>query len=438
MNFRLRKIVIFSLFLAGIVSVVVLPAYSSEKLLSGFENTSSWTLRHLRGNTRGSRITLSPEAIYGNSSFRLEFKPGSPGVDEVALVRHGNWDLSRYERLEFWVKGLSQGDRFFFSLEDASGRGKSYRFIPDYMLYDIFTPQWRRITLKPDGGGLDWADITKISFVINDADSPGENQTTYLNIDALIAARGQPGLKLNYPQEFIHKKNGRLDVLLISSGITVEKQRWNLRGVLNKHFRKMNLKEVKYWYTPWLYKGKLAGSFPFYKDLTRDDLVILENWDTDALGKVDQSMLKDYVQGGGSLLILGGYYSFGAAKLKNSIISDILPFTPEGYFDFRRAGGKPIQIRQGSFLSGVFKGSPPAVFWYQAIKPKPGSKVEISSEDGNPLLITWSWGRGRVAAMAMTVLGSQETISGHLPFWESREYGDFLTRVVNYLTGGAL
>jgi hypothetical protein len=438
MDFRLRKILIFSLFLFGIVSAGVLPAYASERLLSGFENRSSWTLEHLRGNTRGSKVTLSAEAIYGKSSLRLEFKPGSPGVDEVALVRRGNWDLSRYARLEFWVKGLSQGDRFFFSLEDASGRGKSYRFTPDYMLYDIFTPRWRRITIKPDSGILDWAKITKIAFVINDADAPGQNQTTYLNIDALSAARGQPRLKLNYPQEFIHKKNGRLDVLLISAGITVEKQRWNLREVLNKHFRGVKIAKIKYWYTPWLYKGKLTGSFPFYKDLTREDLVILENWDTDALGKVDQSMLKDYVQGGGSLLILGGYYSLGAAKLKDTILSDILPFTPEGYFDFRRAGGETIQIKPGSFLRGVFKGPTPAVFWYQTIKPKPGAQVQMSSESGAPLFITWSWGRGRVAAMALTVLGSRETISGSLPFWKSRGYGDFLTRVVDYLTGGTL
>ncbi len=435
----LKKILIFSLLLAVIIVLGNRPVYSSDQLLSGFEDTSSWTLQNLRGDTQGSRIILSPDAIHGKSSLRVEFKAGSPGVDEVALARRGRFDLSRAERLEFWVKGAGQGDRFFLRLEDASGRGKSYRFTPDYLLYDIFSPRWRRITIKPDISSLDWAKITEIAFVVNDSDSPRQAHTTTLNIDALIAARGRPTLKLNYPQEFTHKKNGRLDILLISAGITPAKERWNLEEILNKHFKGVNIEKVRYEYNPWRYKGKLEGSPPaFHKDLVKYDLIILQNWDTDALDKVYQSMLKDYVQGGGAILILGGYYSFGAAKLKNTILGDVLPFSTRGYFDLREASSRTIKVKEGSFLEGVFKNSGPAVFWYHSVKPKPGAEVQVAGEDGKPLVITWPWGKGRVAAIAMTVLGSKEMLSGYSPFWESEGYEDFLTRVITRLTGGAL
>lgn len=117
-------------------------------------------------------------------------------------------------------------------------------------------------------------------------------------------------------------------------------------------------------------------------------------------------LLRDYVRGGGGLLMFGGYYSFqginGGARFHKTAVEEVLPVeilpvddrveVPEG-FDPRLVADHPI-------LAGL-PGPWPALLGFNEVRPKPGAQVlaTVGAEYGDlPLLVVGEYGQGRTLA----------------------------------------
>ncbi|MGO4128158.1 glutamine amidotransferase [Inquilinus sp. YAF38] len=117
-------------------------------------------------------------------------------------------------------------------------------------------------------------------------------------------------------------------------------------------------------------------------------------------------LLRDYVRGGGGLLMFGGYYSFqginGGARFHKTAVEEVLPVeilpvddrveVPEG-FDPKLVADHPI-------LAGL-PGPWPALLGFNEVKPKPGAQVlaTVGAEYGDlPLLVVGEYGQGRTLA----------------------------------------
>ena len=117
-------------------------------------------------------------------------------------------------------------------------------------------------------------------------------------------------------------------------------------------------------------------------------------------------LLRDYVHGGGGLLMFGGYYSFqginGGARFHKTAVEEVLPVeilpvddrveVPEG-FDPKLVADHPI-------LAGL-PGPWPALLGFNEVKPKPGAQVlaTVGAEYGDlPLLVVGEYGQGRTLA----------------------------------------
>jgi len=117
-------------------------------------------------------------------------------------------------------------------------------------------------------------------------------------------------------------------------------------------------------------------------------------------------LLRDYVRGGGGLLMFGGYYSFqginGGARFHKTAVEEVLPVeilpvddrveVPEG-FDPRLVTDHPI-------LAGL-PGPWPALLGFNEVRPKPGAQVlaTVGAEYGDlPLLVVGEYGQGRTLA----------------------------------------
>lgn len=124
-------------------------------------------------------------------------------------------------------------------------------------------------------------------------------------------------------------------------------------------------------------------------------------------------LLRDYVRGGGGLLMFGGYYSFqginGGARFHKTPIEEVLPVTclpvddrvevPEGF--------APVVTGKAShpILSGLGK-EWPVLLGFNEVVPKPGADVlaTVSSEYRDlPLLVTGTYGKGRTVAWTSDV-----------------------------------
>ncbi|TRL32526.1 glutamine amidotransferase [Rhizobium straminoryzae] len=124
-------------------------------------------------------------------------------------------------------------------------------------------------------------------------------------------------------------------------------------------------------------------------------------------------LLKEYVAGGGALLMFGGYYSFqginGGARYRNTPVEEVLPVSclpvddrvevPEGF--------SPVVSGDANhpILSGI-SGAFPYLLGFNEVVLKEGAQqlMTVSSEYGSlPLLVTGTYGEGRTVVWTSDV-----------------------------------
>jgi len=115
------------------------------------------------------------------------------------------------------------------------------------------------------------------------------------------------------------------------------------------------------------------------------------------------SLLREYVAAGGGLVMVGGYMTFqgidGRARYSGTPVEEALPVSlmaaddrveiPEGRRPTVRAPQHPIAAN--------LHGDWPLLLGYNRVLPKAGATVVVQIGE-DPLLVTWSFGRGRATA----------------------------------------
>ncbi len=163
------------------------------------------------------------------------------------------------------------------------------------------------------------------------------------------------------------------------------------------------------------------------------DLVVLGDTDAECLTVAQRAMIHDFVKAGGGLLVVGGPFASGRGALDRSdLLAPLLPVTIPGSYDLKPLlAPAPLQPGPGSVpKQGLAWGRDPLVLWMHQAKPKPGATVEMTA-GGQPALVVWEFGKGRVAALTITVLG--EPPAGATAFWNWSDWPRLMTNVVQWL-----
>ncbi len=119
-------------------------------------------------------------------------------------------------------------------------------------------------------------------------------------------------------------------------------------------------------------------------------------------------LLKSYVERGGGLVMVGGYYSFqginGGARYRNTAVEAALPTVIHPYDDRLEIPEGIAPIISGSASHPVLKGVPgglPFILGLNEVVAKEGATTLLSlpaEEGGHPLLVVGEHGKGRSAA----------------------------------------
>jgi uncharacterized membrane protein len=164
-------------------------------------------------------------------------------------------------------------------------------------------------------------------------------------------------------------------------------------------------------------------------------VVVLADVSLQALGFAGRQALRQFVEAGGGLLVLGGYYSYGRGAVQRSFLEDVLPVTVSGTWDLAPAGpGGTLRAAAGLALPSNLDWTPaPRCFWLHKTAVKPGAKVVLKAGD-QPFLVVGEYGKGRVACCTGSVLGQPGP--GETAFWEWPDWPKLLFAAVDYLKHG--
>ncbi|MDS9472611.1 cytoplasmic protein [Sporosarcina pasteurii] len=116
------------------------------------------------------------------------------------------------------------------------------------------------------------------------------------------------------------------------------------------------------------------------------------------------SMIKEYVENGGGLLMVGGYLSFsgieGKANYSNTVIADVLPvIMKEGDDRFEAPEGvRPRNTETKHFITENID-QWPAYLGYNRFKAKPDATVLVETER-DPFLVLGEYKGGKTACFA--------------------------------------
>ena len=171
-----------------------------------------------------------------------------------------------------------------------------------------------------------------------------------------------------------------------------------------------------------------------YETVMNRDLIVLCDADAECLTVPQRAMIQDFVKAGGGLLLVGGPFAFGRGAMERSeLLEPLLPVTIPGFEDLKPlAQAAPLQPDKNSrvAMKGLDWKASPLVMWMHQAQAKQGATVELTA-GGQPALVTWEYGKGRVAALSATVLG--EPPAGGMAFWDWPDWPNCMERVVRWL-----
>ncbi|MBE9565643.1 MAG: hypothetical protein IMF16_02710, partial [Proteobacteria bacterium] len=182
----------------------------------------------------------------------------------------------------------------------------------------------------------------------------------------------------------------------------------------------------------WLRADSVVEGFPQnIEDLADYDEVILADLDVSLLSLDARRAVRDYVAAGGSLLLLGGPYALGQGFMSGTYVEDLLPVTVSPVRDLQQADPPLVLTAEPTALMSPFEASllaqQPEVYWRHLIELRAGAEVHLRA-GGEPVLVTGSYGEGRVTVFSGAALGSPG--SGDLAFWQWDDWPVLLNDVV--------
>ncbi len=170
----------------------------------------------------------------------------------------------------------------------------------------------------------------------------------------------------------------------------------------------------------WMKAHEAAEGFPFGVDgLAAYDALVLSDigantlllppkvWLHSQTAPNRLKVIRDYVAGGGGLLMAGGYFSFqgidGRARWRRTPVEDVLPVSCHPYDDrIEIPEGCRAEIRMPEHpVFGGIEGDWPMLLGVNEVVPKPEAEVLAQlpeDQGGHPLLVLGLHGKGRTAA----------------------------------------
>ncbi len=219
------------------------------------------------------------------------------------------------------------------------------------------------------------------------------------------------------PAHITKGKNEKIKVLFFKGLFS------GLYGIDDKMLQKLGGGSLVVSYHTFLETEPCLSYFPVdYSELMSYDVIVLGNIDFNTLKSVGAEMIRDFVENGGSLIILGGDRSYGQSGFTRTQLEELFPVEIEKRGDIKKLdslklrGGKKIQAADNLY-----------VYYLHKQKIKDGAEVLL--EAGTfPFVVAKNIKKGKVVAILGTVYGTAQ--GDNTPFWLSSKWEDIMAEIM--------
>jgi len=182
------------------------------------------------------------------------------------------------------------------------------------------------------------------------------------------------------------------------------------------------------------YSPEGVENYPDTAELFEAKLLILSDVHGSEFTDAQIKQMQRYVEGGGSLLVMGGPFTLGLGDFKEKGIAEMLPVSLEAFdLKWAKRGKAFTKAVEHPIFKGVDLAKKPMVYWIHQVKPRKGARVLMTA--GNyPCLVVGTYGKGKVAVFTGTPMGLPR--EGQLPFWEWKGWTKLVRNIAGWLTSG--
>ncbi len=196
------------------------------------------------------------------------------------------------------------------------------------------------------------------------------------------------------------------------------------------------------------FDGKPYGGVPvgeMTSNMTESELaeikvVIVGNLDAEALTEPRARNLVDFVEAGGSLVILGGTKAWGEAGLSGTSLRSILPIRKHATTPIQGDSPFPVQIADAGKAHAAFAGDadywsvvPPVLTFFPGVEMSAGAKtlVEVQTSEGmHPIVVSHRYGEGKVVTILTDSLWKWQLTANAVA---SKPYQRFWDQLITWL-----
>ncbi|MEI7435209.1 MAG: HEAT repeat domain-containing protein [bacterium] len=172
------------------------------------------------------------------------------------------------------------------------------------------------------------------------------------------------------------------------------------------------------------------------KNLSACTVIVLVNASAVALKNGDMENIREFVNQGGGLVVLGGLAAYGNGAYDGTPLEEILPVSlHNSYIEHFASSVKGARLTPSGTADWPMKfdfKEGPTAYYFHALIPTNGARVQVNV-GGQPAIVSGTFGKGRVVACALTINGEPEP--GVMPFWDWQDWPAMLGQSIEWAAG---
>ena len=173
----------------------------------------------------------------------------------------------------------------------------------------------------------------------------------------------------------------------------------------------------------------LTGFPAEWEELYGHSVVVLNNVPAKSVGLIGSLMLKQYVEDGGCLIMMGDTHGLVPGRWTESALGPVLPVAPRKEKDLVYSP-KPLLLQpRGNAFDSLNWAEKPYTIYYHRAEVLPRAAVLLASGK-IPLIVERQVGKGRIIVLLISMCGGNNPKVDGVPFWQWNDWPGLMAELI--------